>query len=39
MIKHQKPRVKKRNPRTATDLVIAKNPKNPYPVYQMLLKV
>jgi len=29
---------KKKKPRTATDLVIAKNPKNPYPVYQMLLK-
>ena len=29
---------KKKNPRPVTDLVIAKNPKNPYPVYQMLLK-
>jgi DNA polymerase-3 subunit delta len=29
---------KKKKPRTVTDLVIAKNPKNPYPVYQMLLK-
>ncbi|RZB35437.1 MAG: DNA polymerase III subunit delta [Desulfobacteraceae bacterium Eth-SRB2] len=29
---------KKKKPRPVTDLVIAKNPKNPYPVYQMLLK-
>jgi DNA polymerase-3 subunit delta len=29
---------KKKNPRPVTDLIIAKNPKNPYPVYQMLLK-
>jgi DNA polymerase-3 subunit delta len=29
---------KKKTPRPVTDLVIAKNPKNPYPVYQMLLK-
>jgi DNA polymerase-3 subunit delta len=29
---------KKKKSRSVTDLVIAKNPKNPYPVYQMLLK-
>ena len=29
---------KKKKPRPVTDLVVAKNPKNPYPVYQMLLK-
>jgi DNA polymerase-3 subunit delta len=29
---------KKKTSRPGTDLVIAKNPKNPYPVYQMLLK-
>jgi DNA polymerase-3 subunit delta len=29
---------KKKKTRPVTDLVIAKNPKNPYPVYQMLLK-
>ena len=29
---------KKKKSRPGTDLVIAKNPKNPYPVYQMLLK-
>lgn len=33
-----KPKGKKKKPRPGTDLVIAKNPKNPYPVYQMLLK-
>jgi DNA polymerase III subunit delta len=33
-----KTRSKKKNARPVTDLVIAKNPKNPYPVYQMLLK-
>ncbi len=33
----EKGRKKKRKP-TATDLVIAKNSQNPYPVYQMLLK-
>jgi DNA polymerase III subunit delta len=33
-----KTRGKKKNVRPVTDLVIAKNPKNPYPVYQMLLK-
>ena len=32
-----KKREKKRS-KTVTDLVIAKNPNNPYPVYQMLLK-
>ena len=29
---------KKKKTRPVTDLVIAKNPRNPYPVYQMLLK-
>jgi DNA polymerase III delta subunit len=29
---------KKKNKPAATDLVIAKNSQNPYPVYQMLLK-
>ena len=24
--------------KTATDLIIAKNPKNPYPIYQMMIK-
>ncbi|MBW2598107.1 MAG: hypothetical protein JRC55_05680, partial [Deltaproteobacteria bacterium] len=33
-----KPKGKKKKSRPGTDLVIAKNPKNPYPVYQMLLK-
>ena len=33
-----KTKSKKKTPRPLTDLVIAKNPKNPYPVYQMLLK-
>ena len=33
-----KTRGKKKTPRPLTDLVIAKNPKNPYPVYQLLLK-
>jgi DNA polymerase-3 subunit delta len=28
----------KKRSKTVTDLVIAKNPNNPYPVYQMLLK-
>lgn len=28
----------KKKPKPVTDLVIVKNPKNPYPVYQMLLK-
>ncbi|MBW1725830.1 MAG: hypothetical protein JRJ33_10855, partial [Deltaproteobacteria bacterium] len=35
--KSEKVRGKKPKP-AATDLVIAKNPQNPYPVYQMLLK-
>ena len=33
-----KSRNTKKKSRPVTDLVIAKNPKNPYPVYQMLLK-
>jgi DNA polymerase III subunit delta len=33
-----KTRSKKKKPRPVTDLVVIKNPKNPYPVYQMLLK-
>jgi len=37
---NQRSKIKKseKKSRTVTDLVIAKNPKNPYPVYQMLLK-
>ena len=37
----EKPSTKKSSPpkkQTATDLVIAKNPQNPYPVYQMFIK-
>jgi DNA polymerase-3 subunit delta len=32
------PEGKKKKTRPVTDLVVAKNPKNPYPIYQMLLK-
>jgi DNA polymerase-3 subunit delta len=33
-----KPKGKKKIPRPVTDPVVAKSPKNPYPVYQMFLK-
>jgi len=39
MDKPRSEKVRKKKPKpAATDLVIAKNPQNPYPVYQMLLK-